>query len=337
MRATMSDPVENTEQASPALQEKWGVAMKKKHGKKDLLTIGMPVFNDPEGVRKSASTIFNQSWPGEKCLLIIDDGSTDETPAVIEEMQAKYQKITVYRNERNRGRPYSRNRVLELAGGEYLAWIDSGDQWDPQKIELQFKTLERTEEKEHPLICTCPFLWVWLNSGESRVKWPLLKGDQLYNALRGRVFPYLWTMLGPLESFTQVGGFDERLPRRQDFDFLIRYLAAGGKMVESETERPLCTYYKTDVGRSGYDIARANHIIWQKHKPLYFRYGRRFAFYCRRRQFALAARFFRANRQFIPWLCYMIYERILAVLSAGPVVRFFNRFRKKAIVLKGEE
>ena len=295
------------------------------------LTIGMPVYNDPEGVKKSVSTVFDQTWKGDKQLLIIDDGSTDITPAVIKELQAKYQGIIQYRNKKNLGRPYSRNRVLEYAQGKILAWIDAGDIWFPQKLELQFQALEKHYSDPQPLICTCPFQWSWIDKGKTdKLMVPAIEGDQLYNAIKGTLFPYLWTMLGTLESFRSVGGFDENLPRRQDFDFLIRFLDGGGKIIAPEINKPLCLYMKTDVGRSGKDVTSSNNIIWRKHKAIYKRYGWNFALKIRRRQFLLSARYFKANNNHFYWLKYKLLEKMIALYTNRIFVKMVSSLKRAA-------
>ena len=270
--------------------EQQGVALR--------VTVGLPVYNDPDGLRDSVPTVFAQSWEGDLRLLVVDDGSTDETPAVLEELTAAYGAIHVIRHPENLGRPRARNRILEEAGDGFLAWIDSDDLWHPRKLELQIATLLAEDpESNEPIICTTPFRWVYSDRDQERVKVPDVSGDQVLKALTGTLHPYLWAMLGRVEVFRQAGGFDERLPRRQDFEFFLRFLDGGGRVVRTPSESPLCTYMKTDVGRSSEEIAAANEIIQQKHEHLYRRYGRRFTLEGRRKRYLLVARFQAHNGQ----------------------------------------
>jgi glycosyltransferase involved in cell wall biosynthesis len=259
------------------------------------VTVGLPVYNDPDGLRRSVPTVFAQTWDGPLRLLVIDDGSTDETPAVLEELTRRYGGIEVVRNERNQGRPKARNQVLEHAGDGYLAWIDSDDLWHPRKLELQFQALAEARH-EGPLLCTCPIRFSWLGRGMRRQK-PEIGGDQLRSALTGELYPYLWSMLGRAQDFRDAGGFDERLPRRQDYEFLVRFLERGGRVVSTGGSTPLATYIKSDVGRSPREVAASNKVIAREHRDTFRRYGRRFARARRAERMILVARYHENNGQ----------------------------------------
>jgi glycosyltransferase involved in cell wall biosynthesis len=260
------------------------------------LTVGLPVFNDPDGLRRSVPTVFAQTWDGPLRLLVIDDGSTDETPQVLAELADRYGRIEVVRNDANRGRPAARNQVLEHAGDGYLAWLDADDLWHPRKLELQFQALERAGTRKGPVLCTCPIRFSWLGRGMRRQK-PELAGDQLRNVLTGELYPYLWAMLGRAQDFRDAGGFDERLPRRQDYEFLVRFVARGGRVVSTRGSTPLATYIKSDVGRSPREVAASNKVIAREHAELFRRYGRRFARARRAERMLLVARYHENNDQ----------------------------------------
>ena len=265
-------------------------------GSASRVTVGLPVYNDPRGLRTSIPTVFAQSWTGPIRLIVIDDGSTDETPSVLAELGDYYDGIEVIRNERNRGRPVARNQILEAAGDDLLAWIDSDDLWLPRKLEFQITALAEAERTGGAgVLCTAPFRWVYADRQQERVKTPVVEGDQLYNALVGSLHPYLWAQLGRAETYRAAGGFDERLARRQDYEFFIRFLAGGGRVVSTAPDIPLCTYLKTDVGRSAAEVAAANAVIEQKHQAVYRRYGRRFALQGRQKHQQLVARFHAHN------------------------------------------
>jgi glycosyltransferase involved in cell wall biosynthesis len=262
----------------------------------DKVTVGMPVYNDPSGLLRSVPTVFNQTWDGVVRLLIVDDGSTDETPEVIAALRDVYGGIDVIRNDDNRGRPFARNQILDSVDSDYLAWLDSGDLWHPRKLEIQFEVLSAAEEEsDQPVLCTTAFRWVFADTGQERIKIPEVSGDQLHNALTSTLPPYLWTLLGRTSAFHSAGRFDERLPRRQDYEFFVRFIERGGRVVATQPNLPLATYMKTDVGRAPGEVAAANRVIRQLHRHLYARYGRGFARQMRRRQLVLEARFYENN------------------------------------------
>jgi glycosyltransferase involved in cell wall biosynthesis len=294
------------------------------------VTVGMPVYNDPDGLRRSVPTIFSQTWEGPLRLLVIDDGSTDETPAVLAELAARYGHVDVIRNEVNRGRPHARNQILEHAGDGYLAWLDADDVWHPRKLELQMLALEAAErvEADRALLCTSPIRLTTV-SGSDRVRRAVVSGDQLLRALTGELYPYLQTMVGKASAFRDAGGFDPRLPRRQDYEFLLRFVSGGGRVVTTSTAQPLMTYVKSDVGRSGREVAAANRVIAAEHRDLYRRYGRRFARECHIKRLLLVARFYENNGQGVQAALYRARAR-----SYTPLERLV-RTRTAALAVRG--
>lgn len=278
------------------------------------VTVGMPVLNDPDGLRRSVPTVFSQTWSGPIRLLIVDDGSDEETRATIASLAGAYDGIEVIRNERNRGRPRARNQILEHAGDGYLAWLDAGDLWHPRKLELQLAALAAAQQEtpNQPVICVCPLRRYFVDLGTSKLVVPEVQGDQLYNALMATLPGYLPTMIGPAEAFRQLG-FDEQLLRRQDYDLLVRFLARGGRVVSTDPDLPLFTYLKSDRGANARVVARANRVIRAKHAAVYQHYGPDVAGEIERNQHNLVARFYAANGETLPAL----FHRILAQ-AAGP-------------------
>jgi glycosyltransferase involved in cell wall biosynthesis len=258
------------------------------------VTVGMPVYNDPEGLRRSVPSIFGQTWRRELRLIIVDDGSTDDTAAVIASLRANYGGIELVRLPQNMGRPHARNRIVELAGDDYLAWCDSGDLWNPRKLDLQLATLLEAEQR-HPgerLLCTGSIHWVQAETGETSLRVPEVDGDQLRNALLSRLYPYLQGLVGRAGHFRELGGFDERLLRRQDYDFLVRFLGSGGRLVAAPQHIPVFTYLKSYPQNSAEIVAGVNRIIRAKHRAYYRRYGLGFTCQVRSNQHRLVARFF---------------------------------------------
>jgi glycosyltransferase involved in cell wall biosynthesis len=257
------------------------------------VTVGMPVHNDPDGLRRSVPNIFGQTWRGRLRLLIVDDGSTDQTAEVAASLREHYDGIEIIRMPQNMGRPVARNRIVQLAGDDYLAWCDSGDLWHPRKLELQLASLIEAEQRDPStrLLCTGSIHWVQADSGATRIRVPDTDGDQLRNALLGSLFPYLQGLIGRANHFRDLGGFDERLLRRQDYDFLVRFLSTGGRMVAAPRDVPVFTYIKAYPSDSAEVVARVNRVIRAKHRPYYRRYHPRLARQVRSNQYRLVARF----------------------------------------------
>lgn len=99
----------------------------------------LPVYNAQRWLGAALDSILNQSF-GNFELLVMDDGSNDETPQIIR----KYgdPRMRVVREERNQGLVPTLNRGIELAKGRYIARMDADDVAHPRRLELQFAFLE---------------------------------------------------------------------------------------------------------------------------------------------------------------------------------------------------
>lgn len=107
------------------------------------VSILMPMYNSEEFLRESIESVLNQTYT-EIELIIVDDGSQDSSLEIVKSYNND--KIKLYKNSRNRGLPYTRNRLLDLATGEYIALLDSDDIALPERIEKQVEFLEKNKD-----------------------------------------------------------------------------------------------------------------------------------------------------------------------------------------------
>lgn len=113
-------------------------------GKEDLISIVMPAYNCEKYVAEAISSVRAQSYTKWE-LLVIDDGSVDRTRRIIAEYAHDDARITLLCNEENRGVSATRNRGIESAKGEWIAFLDSDDMWDPAKLEKQIRVARRNK------------------------------------------------------------------------------------------------------------------------------------------------------------------------------------------------
>ena len=305
--------------------------------KEPRVTVGIPVFNGADGLLRSVPTVFGQTWNVRLRLVVIDDGSTDDTPEVLASLAKQYGEISVIRNEENQGRPRARNMVIDEAGDDYLAWLDAGDLWHPRKLELQISALLSAEAAQPAtrFLCTGPLRWVFADKADERLRVPELEGDQLYNALTGKLFPYLQGIIGKAEHFRSLGGFDERLLRRQDYDFLVRFIGSGGRMVGSPSDIPVFTYLKSDIGNSVAVVAAANRVIRTKHQQYYRQYGSELTRQVRSNQDRLVARFYRHNGHPVRSIAYGTRAKVMKPELVETARRTASRTRSVRFPARG--
>ncbi len=258
------------------------------------VTVGIPVYNDPEGLRRSVASALTQTWPGEIRVLIVDDGSTDATPEAIAALQRHHgDAVRAHRHPRNLGRPAARNTILDAVEEGCLAWLDADDVWYPHKLAVQMAALEAAGPG--PVLCASTVRVRQRDRGRQVDKVPQVAGDQVRRVLEGALPGYLIGLVGPVEAFRLAGRFDDALPRRQDVELLLRFVAHGGRVIAPEDPAPLAEYRKTFAGRAAADVAAASDRIWRRHRALYRRQGLRFALRTRAAQHALVAHFWEGN------------------------------------------
>jgi glycosyltransferase involved in cell wall biosynthesis len=102
------------------------------------VSVIIPTYNRAEYLGDSVRSVLSQTYSDFE-VLVIDDGSTDDTAKVIETIRDPRLR---YISQDNRGRSNARNHALSLAGGKYVTFLDSDDLYLPNKIELQVAYLE---------------------------------------------------------------------------------------------------------------------------------------------------------------------------------------------------
>lgn len=109
-----------------------------------LVSVVMPTYNSINTVERSIESVLYQTMQDFE-LIIIDDGSHDNTFVIITEMAKKDLRIKILKNDCNIGVAAARNRALKIASGKYIAFLDSDDIWAKEKLKKQIALLEKTD------------------------------------------------------------------------------------------------------------------------------------------------------------------------------------------------
>lgn len=111
----------------------------------DLVSIIMPSYNTAQYIRQSIQSVLAQTYLNWE-LIIVDDCSSDNTENVVS-VFLNDNRIKFLKNERNSGAAVSRNRALREARGKWIAFLDSDDLWEPEKLEKQIAFMEENNYK----------------------------------------------------------------------------------------------------------------------------------------------------------------------------------------------
>lgn len=107
----------------------------------NLVSIIMPSYNTEKYIFESIESVIAQTYKNWE-LLIIDDCSEDLTIQIIQKYLKVYPNIFLIQLEKNSGAAVSRNKGIEKANGEYIAFLDSDDLWEENKLEIQINFMK---------------------------------------------------------------------------------------------------------------------------------------------------------------------------------------------------
>lgn len=107
-----------------------------------LISIITPCYNCADFIYETYQTVKNQTHDNWEWICV-DDCSTDETAKIVQELAAGDERVKFFQNAENSGAAVTRNRGLEEASGDYIAFLDSDDLWDPSKLALQLDFMKK--------------------------------------------------------------------------------------------------------------------------------------------------------------------------------------------------
>ena len=107
-----------------------------------LISIITPVFNSEKYIEACMRSVLAQSY-GNWEHILVDDCSDDNSPAIIQRYVAEDPRVKYIRLQHNSGAGLARNKGIELAAGEYIAFLDSDDLWYPEKLKKQLEFMTK--------------------------------------------------------------------------------------------------------------------------------------------------------------------------------------------------
>jgi glycosyltransferase involved in cell wall biosynthesis len=179
-----------------------------------LISCIVPVFNDERYLAEALDSILAQRYrPLE--VIVVDDGSTDQTPAVA----ARYRSEIIYLRQNKAGAPVARNSGLRAARGDFVAFLDSDDLWHAEKLERQMARFEARPDLD---VCLTYLQNFWIP--ELKAEEERFKGHRLAQPLPGYVTQ---TLLARRRSFDKVGPFSQFMPVGDPADWFLRAAECG--------------------------------------------------------------------------------------------------------------
>lgn len=186
----------------------------------EKVTVVIPTRNRAQQLEHAVQSAVRQTH-SELEVVVVDGGSTDDTPHVIEQLdETTSTQITYLRNESPCGLPAARNQGVRCGDSDYVAFLDDDDEWHPEKINRQITTFRRAPEPVGAV--HTGFRSETSNGKHIHTKQPTHEGDIYESLLVRNVIGPPSTVMVRRQAFEEVNGFDEQLHHQEDWDFYIR-------------------------------------------------------------------------------------------------------------------
>jgi glycosyltransferase involved in cell wall biosynthesis len=217
-----------------------------------LVSVVIPVFNGELYLRAALDSVAAQDYrPLE--VIVVDDGSTDATPDIVKDFSALSDLSCHFVYQPNQGPGAARNRGLQMATGDWVAFLDADDVWMPQKTSCQLKVFAAHHD--------AGIIW-----GESRLFWGATPDDAINEGMiePARPMYLLQSMLFRRPVLAQVGPFDPALRLGEDVDWLLRAVEQGVLTIIHPDPVVYYRRHETNLTRDHNARRRAFHVVLQR-------------------------------------------------------------------------
>jgi len=235
-----------------------------------LVSVIMPAYNAERYIADSIRSVLTQTYSDWE-LVVVDDGSTDQTSEVVRELAARESRIKYVHQENGRlGK--ARNIGILNSSGQFVAFLDSDDLWLPEKLELQVRAQQTTDAD---VVFAGGYIFFDENAKDETICYPIVSGrlagaELLDRLLKFNFIPVLSVMM-KRKCFDEAGPFEEGKPFHgcEDYDLwlklaknravffgmdqkLVRYRRHAGAMTHKDSHvlKPMLLVVQRHIGDS---------------------------------------------------------------------------------------
>lgn len=201
------------------------------------VSVLIPAYNAEKFIQRTIMGVLTQTFKNLE-IVVLDDGSNDDTWAIVSSLQANDKRIMYY-YQKNQGLSSARNRLVELSTGEYIAFLDHDDEWLPGKIEKQLNLFKKNNELG--LVFSDAFIKLNGNVIERcfSERKPS-KGDVFYPYLFSDNFAPLSTVILPRNILLAAMPFNPAYEVCEEFDLFLR---VANRYKFNYINEPLAVYH----------------------------------------------------------------------------------------------
>jgi glycosyltransferase involved in cell wall biosynthesis len=225
----------------------------------DSVAVVIPAFNRASFIGDALTSLQRQTYQDWQAI-VVNDGSVDQTAAIVQEFSRKDKRITLLEHDRRKGAQAARNSGIRAAGTRWIAFLDSDDEYLPRSLEQR---LQRAAETGFQVIHSACSV---LDKSDSAKAFhvPPIEGNVYSDLLRGPgpTFPAL---MATREALSRIGYLDESILSYQEWDTAIR-LARHYKFAFVPESTFLYRLGESDtISRDSYMAAIGYGRIFRKH------------------------------------------------------------------------
>jgi glycosyltransferase involved in cell wall biosynthesis len=238
------------------------------------ISVVIAAYNASTTIERAVRSVLAQTRLADE-IIVIDDGSTDGTADIVRRFGSEVRLLS----QANGGASVARNRGIEAAGGEWIAFLDADDEWLPEKLSLQDEYF-----RTHP-----DLVWGYGNFIPTDYRGNPLKAvhpnysgqpvfEDYFHAYCQGFYAWTGTLVIRKDVFDKVGLFEAGMKRAQDNDLWFRIAYLFPRV--GYTGQPLAIYHRDTPGSSTKVNVHYEFMIRlvERHLELSSRYGRREAF-----------------------------------------------------------
>lgn len=185
-----------------------------KNANTPLVSVIIPTYNRAWALETAIDSVFSQDYKNFE-LIVVDDGSTDDTEAWIK----KYGKSLHYIRQPNMGVSAARNRGISAAAGPLIAFLDSDDYWYPEKLSTQVNFFNKNPDTQ---ICQTEEIWIRNNRRVNPKKKHKKPSGMIFIPSLALCLVSPSAVMMRKTLLAKVDAFDESLPACEDYDLWLR-------------------------------------------------------------------------------------------------------------------
>ena len=184
------------------------------HHRPPRVSVIIPTYNRSWCLSEAIDSVLSQTFQDME-LIVVDDGSTDETPALL----SRYDDRLRCLRQTNRGVSVARNHGIQAANGALIAFLDSDDLWQPDKLARQVDFFDRQPDA---LICQTEETWIRRGVRVNPKHRHRKPSGWIFEPSLALCLVSPSAVMMRRELLEEMGGFDESLPACEDYDLWLR-------------------------------------------------------------------------------------------------------------------